>query len=102
MLALALSHCCLGLEGLKITQLWILDGADIRPDIAMGDTFTATVVSHESRREERQDWNRRGEKSQGSQILTEERGLGSEREHIRDDVRDLRRNIDMKVWAISH
>lgn len=107
MLALALSHCCLGLEGLKITQPWILDGADIRPDIAMGDTFTAAVVSHEARREERQDRKRRGDKSQGvcantgRRFSQKTRGR-DQREHIRDDVRDLRRNIDMKVWGISH
>lgn len=62
MLGLALSHRCLGLEGLKITKPRILDGADVQPDIAMGDTFTATVVSHEARREERQDRKSRGDK----------------------------------------
>lgn len=75
---------CLSVEGLKITQPWIPNRADIRPDIAMGDTFMAAVVSHKARREERQDWKRRGDKSQyGTQILTEDAGQGSERAHKR-------------------
>lgn len=55
---------CPSLEGLKIAQPWIPDRADIWPDIAMGNTLTAAVVSHKARREERQDWKRRGDESQ--------------------------------------
>lgn len=107
MLALALSQCCLCLEELKITQPWILDGVDIWPDIAMGDTFTAAVVSYEVRREERQDRKRRGDKSQGVCANTghrfSQRTRGrDQREQIRDVVWDLRRKIDMKVWGLSH
>lgn len=93
---------CLSLEGLKITQPWIPDRADIWPDIAMGDTFTTAVVSHKVRREERQDWKRRGDKSQGvyanaGHRFSQKTWGRDQREHIRDDVRDLRKKIDMKV-----
>lgn len=98
---------CLSLEGLKIAQPWIPDRADIWPDIAMGDTLTAAVVSHKARREERQDWKRRGDKSQEVYAKTGHRFSQKtqdrdQREHIRDYVWDLRRKIDMKVWGILH